>query len=387
MKTTNEIERHLTVLCDCIGARPTGSQANAAAVEYVCAEFEKSGLNVQRQTFKCIDWSQNDCSLILNNKKISIEPTPYSLACDVEGEIVCLKTIDELRKAQIKDKIVLLLDKLVSEPIMPKNFVFWNPDEHKEIISLLENGKPLAVLTSSLSSKSFVPIIEDGDFELPCGIIHKEDIQFFRSGYKASLKIITQRTPTTSSNVIATYGKGEHKVCFSAHIDTKAGTPGALDNASGVAVLLALASQLKHREYPYRVEFVIFNGEDYYSTPGEMTYLSTNLSNPKEFICAYNIDGVGLKEQKLSYSFYECPQKLIDNISKSALNYKDLEKIEPWPQGDHMLFAYSSVPAIAITSCGIFELVDSVLHTQNDIRDMIDINKLETLVSFLLFSI
>lgn len=387
MQVKEHIEQHLKVLCEEIGARPTGSEPNLAAVEYACKEFEKQGLQVQRQSFPCMDWTSGACSLAVDGKELPVRPAPYSLACDVQGKAICLHSLEDLRRAQIGGKIVLLCDVLASEPLMPKSFVFWNPDEHKEIISLLETGKPLAVLTTSLSPESFIPAIEDGDFEIPCGMVLPDSIGAFYDGADAVLKINAQRTPAAASNVIASYGKGIKKVCFSAHIDTKEGTPGALDNASGVAVLLALAAELAGRKFPCQIEFVLFNGEDYYSNPGETAYLASQLSKPGEFVCAYNLDGVGVKNQKLSYSFYECPEKLACTIGGLAARYSALEKIEPWPQGDHMLFASSGVPAIAITSYGIFGLVESVLHTPDDTLEMVDAEKLEMLVSFLLCSI
>lgn len=383
MEITEKIKKHLEVLCEEIGTRPTGSAANLAAVDYTCKEFESYGLSVQRQAFECMDWTHGDCSLMVDGKEIPVLPAPYSLACDAEGEIICISSLEELRCTQIAGKIVLLRDTLACEPIMPKSFVFWNLDEHKEIISLLETGKPLAVLTASLSAERLVPVIEDGDFELPCGIVAAESARIFCNGTIAVLKISTHRTPAAAANVIAAYGGGAHKICFSAHIDTKVGTLGALDNASGVAVLLALASELAGNNYPYRVEFVLFNGEDYYSNPGEMAYLASHLSHPEEFVCAYSLDGVGLIGQKTSYSFYECSEKLMSRIAGFAARFSELEKIDPWPQGDHMLFASSGVPAIAITSCGIFELVDRVLHTANDIPELIDTEKLKTIVNFL----
>lgn len=383
MKITEKIQQHLRVLCEEIGARPTGSVANLAAVDYACKEFAACGFGVQRQNFQCMDWTHDACTLLVDGKEIPVKPAPYSLACDVRGEIICIGSLEELRSAQITGRIVLLGDALACEPLMPKSFVFWNPDQHKEIISLLEAGRPSAVLTVSLSAERFVPIIEDGDFELPCGIIAAESSGIFYDGAVAVLKISAHRTPAAAANVIASYGGGQHKVCFSAHIDTKEGTPGALDNASGVAVLLALASELAGDKYPYRLEFVLFNGEDYYSNPGEMAYLASHLSHPEEYVCAYNLDGVGLIGQKTSYSFYQCPEKLISRIVGSAARFSQLERIEPWPQGDHMLFASSGVPAIAITSCGIFELVDLVLHTANDTLKLIDTAELETIVNFL----
>ncbi|NCB93396.1 MAG: M28 family peptidase [Clostridia bacterium] len=387
MKMREQIEQYLQVLCNEIGTRPTGSEANQKAVDYVSEEFEKCGCQVQRQKFDCMDWTHRECSLMVDGKEVSIFPAPYSLACDVQGKIVCVNSLDELRRTEITEKIVLLCGELASEPLMPKSFVFWNPDEHKETISLLENGKPLAVLTVSLSVEKYIPVIEDGDFEIACGIVLPESVNLLHNGADAILQINTERKAATAENVIATIGKGERKICFSAHIDTKEGTPGALDNASGVTVLLALADKLSDLELAYRVEFVLFNGEDYYSNPGEMTYMASYLSKPEDYVYAYNIDGVGVKNQKISYSLYECPKEFVSSIAKAAKEFQDIEEIEPWPQGDHTLFAVSGVPAVAITSSGIFGLVDEVLHTKSDTLEWIDTTKIEMVVDFLCRSI
>ena len=387
MKMREQIEQYLQVLCNEIGERPTGSEANQKAVDYVSKEFEKCGCQVQRQRFDCMDWIHRECNLMVEGKQVGIFPAPYSLACDVQGKIVCINSLDELRRTEITDKIVLLCGELASEPLMPKSFVFWNPDEHKETISLLENGKPLAVLTVSLSAEKYIPVIEDGDFEIACGIVLPESVNLLHNGADAILQINTERKAATAENIIATLGKGERKICFSAHIDTKEGTPGALDNASGVTVLLALAGNLSGKELPYRVEFVLFNGEDYYSNPGEMTYMASYLSKPEEYVYAYNIDGVGVKNQKLSYSLYECPKEFVSSIAKTAKEFQDIEEIEPWPQGDHTLFAVSGVPAVALTSSGIFGLVDEVLHTESDTLEWIDTSKIEMVVDFLCRSV
>lgn len=387
MKIREQIEQYLQVLCNEIGARPTGSEANQKAVDYVSEEFEKCGCQVQREKFDCMDWTHRECSLMVDGKEVSIFPAPYSLACDVQGKIVCVNSLDELRCTEITGKIVLLCGELASEPLMPKSFVFWNPDEHKETISLLENGKPLAVLTVSLSVEKYIPVIEDGDFEIACGIVLPESVNLLHNGADAILQINTERKAATAENVIATLGNGERKICFSAHIDTKEGTPGALDNASGVTVLLALADKLSSLELPYRVEFVLFNGEDYYSNPGEMTYMASYLSKPEKYVYAYNIDGVGVKDQKISYSLYECPKEFVRGIEEAAKEFQGIEEIEPWPQGDHTLFAVSGIPAVAITSSGIFGLVDEVLHTESDTLEWIDTSKIEMVVDFLCRSV
>jgi aminopeptidase YwaD len=85
-----------------------------------------------------------------------------------------------------------------------------------------------------------------------------------------------ERIPSTGSNVVATKGRADRRIVVFAHIDSRIGTPGANDNASGVTALLLLAQLLEDYAGSMRVELVAMNGEDYYSNPGEQLYLAAN---------------------------------------------------------------------------------------------------------------
>lgn len=70
----------------------------------------------------------------------------------------------------------------------------------------------------------------------------------------------------TYSNVIATYDGSEDpakRVLAVAHFDTVAGSPGADDNASGVAVLLEAARVLRSCDFKQTVQFVGMNLEEH----------------------------------------------------------------------------------------------------------------------------
>lgn len=376
---------HMTELCDVIGARPTGSDTNKVAVQYAVGVFRELGLDVNLQEFPCMDWKNKGAQLTVDGMEVEVAAAEYSAHCNVAGELVCVSTIDELSAADFHNKICVMYGDLCKEPLMPKSMIFWNPEEHKAIIRELESKQPLAIITVSFLPDVPVPIIQDGDFNIPCATVRGDllDVLLNSKGI-AVLRLTTERRPTTAANVIATYGKGERKVSFSAHIDTKPTTPGALDNGSGVAVLLALASKIVNAEYPYQIEFTLFNGEDYYSTPGEIRFMQSYLKNPDDYICAFNVDGVGMKDSSTSYSFYECPDDLQKRIDTFAVTCQDVEKIEPWPMGDHMIFAGSGIPAVAITATHIFSLMEAVMHTPKDNLSIVDMDKLETTVEFLL---
>jgi len=63
----------------------------------------------------------------------------------------------------LSSKIAVLYGELGKEPLMPKNFVFWNPDEHKQIVALLEEKKPLCGGDVEVASSSLV--IRSSSFE------------------------------------------------------------------------------------------------------------------------------------------------------------------------------------------------------------------------------
>ncbi len=136
---------------------------------------------------------------------------------------------------------------------MPKNFVFYNPEEHQKIIALLEKGKPAAVIGATGRNSALAggvypfPLIEDGDFDIPSVYMTEEEgnrlLPF--AGCIVTLNSVSVRIPGKGYNIIAVKGpEGADRIVVTAHIDAKKGTPGAIDNATGVIVLLLLADLL-----------------------------------------------------------------------------------------------------------------------------------------------
>ncbi|HEX3732786.1 MAG TPA: M28 family peptidase [Mycobacteriales bacterium] len=74
-----------------------------------------------------------------------------------------------------------------------------------------------------------------------------------------SAEIVIENRSIAIRNLIADIGKESPKPCFVAHYDSKPLTPGGNDNASGVAVLLALL-QTWPADRPAR--FIFFDGEE-----------------------------------------------------------------------------------------------------------------------------
>ncbi len=376
------LQKHMRMLCETIGARPTGSASNKAAVDYAAGVLRQCGMDVKLQEFDCMDWRNSGAVLRVDDQAVPVEASEYSLPCEVEAQCACVGSVEALRSAELGGKIAVLHGDLCKEPLMPKNFEFYNPAEHKRIIALLEEKNPAAIITVTTTKDH---IIQDGDFNIPCAVVGAEHIGVFTDNTDKLVKltISAERVPAKAHNVIATYNNGgavKNRMCLSAHIDTKPATSGALDNASGVSALLTFAETVSEKQYPIPLEIVLFNGEDYYSTPGEVAFMG---SLSTEYLMAVNVDGIGLKDSATSVSFYSFKPEMESVIMKRAEQIASMEKIEPWPMGDHMLFASCGIPTIAITASNIFGLMGSVLHSPEDNLDMIDFELLGNTVRFL----
>jgi Zn-dependent M28 family amino/carboxypeptidase len=99
-----------------------------------------------------------------------------------------------------------------------------------------------------------------------------------------------------SANVVATTrdGKADREVILSAHVDS-AGTPGAQDNASGVAVLLELARTLPKLDLPFRLRFVFFGAEEL-GLLGSRAYVRLHREDLRNCLFLFNLDSIGGKE-------------------------------------------------------------------------------------------
>ncbi|NMC28994.1 MAG: M28 family peptidase [Pelolinea sp.] len=377
-------QEYLQFLCNQLPTRRVGSGGNQQATAYIADQFRSLGLRTDLQKFFCIDWENNGASLTINGSDFSIQTSPYSLACAVTAPLVCASTLAELEKADSKEKILLLQGELCVEQLMPKNFTFYNPEPHKQLIALLEKKQPAAILTATGRNPELAggmypfPLIEDGDFGIPNAYLKDVDGEKLANftGSQAALTIRSRRIPSCGENVIGLAGDpaGKH-IVISAHVDAKNDTPGALDNGSGVAILLLLAEILRDYHGPSLIELVVLNGEDHYSAQGEKEYLRSKNGKFEHILLNINIDAAGYKDGRSAYSFYNCPDSIRQAVHSSLPNDRDFLEGDAWYQSDHSIFLQVGVPAIAITSEKFMYLTSFVTHTAEDTVDMVDIDK------------
>jgi aminopeptidase YwaD len=378
-------ESYLGEFCAHIPSRSVGSQGNQDATGFFARQMESFGFQVECPQFPCMDWNQKGASLSVNGNPIEAQVSPYSLGGRFEAPLAVVSSLEGLEAIEAQSSILLMRGALTREQLMPKSFTFYNPDEHKRIIRLLEEKKPRAIIAATSRNPEMAgavypfPLIEDGDFDIPSVYLTEEaGVELVdHAGEHVVLDIRAQRSLAQGCNVIARKGKESQKrvVCL-AHIDSKQGTPGALDNASGVTILLLLADLLRNYDGALGIELVALNGEDYYSNPGEMLYLNSNKGRFDEILLGINLDGVGYCEGDTAYSLYGCPEELATLIRGVIPPRAGIVEGESWVQGDHMLFVINQRPALALTSMEVLHLMNEIVHTPKDRVDVVDPDRL-----------
>ena len=378
-------ETYLNKLCLEIPHRRVGSEGNRAATAFFAETIASFGFSTECAEFDCLDWSHGEARLVAGGDSCEALISPYSLGCDVSAPLVVASTVDELERIEAGGKVLLLRGDVAKEQLMPKNFPFYNPEQHQKILNLLETKSPAAIVAATTRNPELAggmypfPLIEDGDFDIPS--VYTTDAEGERlaehAGREVSLAIEAERLPAKGYNVSARRGPDSgRRVVLCAHIDAKEGTPGALDNATGVAILLLLAELLRDYGGDMGIEIVAMNGEDHYSAAGQILYLRENAGTLGRVALAINMDAAGYHEGDTAYSLYGCPDETARSIREAFAHQEGMVEGEQWYQGDHSIFVQNGVPAMAITSKRLMELMTQVTHTTKDRPEIVDYGKL-----------
>lgn len=375
-----DLRAALEGLCSVTPDRRPGSAGNQRAVEFVAATLAGLGWTVETPSFDVVDWEGSTGSLSLGEASWPLHPSPYSTGWTGLASVQPVATEDELL-APLHAPVLLLHGDLTAGPLTPKGYPFYGSDRDTRIIERLETAGLSAVLAVTglapelAGSWDPFPLIEDGAFAVPTGNLRADDgaavlaVLAADPAVPARIDLPARRWPATACNVLARRGGQRDRVTVVAHLDSKPGTPGAVDNATGVVVLLRIAELLADSEAA--LELLAVNGEDYYAASGERHYLhQTDLG---EVRLAVNIDGVGYRGGPTAWSGYGLPE----DLDTSPLRERGLIAGPPWPQSDHMVFAMAGRPAIVLTSSDFATVMGSVAHSADDTPDLVDIDLLE----------
>jgi aminopeptidase YwaD len=356
------LRRHVVHLVRDIGPRPPGSPANTRANAYVTGVLERAGLPITLRGFRTRWWQPGPTAVVLGDDRIDLPPSPYSRQAVVEGPPVRVRA-DAWPDAAV-GAVVLVGADVVPEPLWPACFPFLQFPEHRRLVARLAALRPAAVV----ALVDGPPAFEDPDLPFPALSVPAALGPRLEAAGHVRLEIGGRVRDGSGHNVSAGATAGP-RVVLSAHVDSKATTPGAFDNAASVAAVLAAAEAGLPPGLP--VEVCLFNGEDHVDACGEQAWLdATDLS---EIRANVNLDGVGVAGRATTITALSAPPELEAALARFLVWRSRWQAAPPWVESDHALFAMRGIPAVALTCEGVHDLLRDVAHTPSDDLDVVDL--------------
>ena len=225
---------------------------------------------------------------------------------------------------------------------------------------------------------------------------YRPQIQAYQSAGKTVKNLVAELPGTTLPLEIVVVG---------AHYDTVLGSPGANDNATGVAALLELARLLRDKPMNRTVRFIAFVNEEppvaYTQEMGSGVY-ATQAREQGESITAmlsletigYYSDTPGSQQYPFPFSFFYPDTAnfigFVGNLASRSLVRRSLDAFRlttPFPSegvaspgwitgigwSDHWSFWHAGYPAIMITDTALFRYPH--YHAPTDTPDKLDFGR------------
>jgi len=370
--------------------RPAGTAINKEITDYIGTYLKDLGYEIKKVPFDCKVWEPSESFLVTGGTRLALHVSPFSEPFIGTGKAVVARNLEELKEMDCKGKILFLTEDLAQEPLQPKDYPFYYPDEHKAIIDCLEAKNPCAVIAvtgeTEMSGQKPFYLIEDGNFHIPVASLDKDEFAVISDKInekEVELSVVSQNKSETAYQIIASRKVGDPKgtIVICAHMDSKYNTDGALDNASGVVTMLYAAKEIKTDKYD--IDIVPFNTEEYYDPQGELIYLNELQKSGKEVSLLINIDAVahtGSNVAVASFNFNESEQLDLNNLMSSC---PGVVSGDPWYAGDHAAFAFGGTKCVLVYASDLFEGCLTYTHCPKDTTDLVDENLINDAVRFI----
>ena len=286
--------------------------------------------------------------LTVAGRDVALVAGPYTLPVDVVAPLVVADSLAALEATDVGGHIILLHGDIARDQLLPRGFDFLDEPDHRRVYALLEDGGAVGIIGATGRGGGMggglypYPLIEDGDFDIPNASVTDATGRRLAAfaGEEARLRIVSHHFPVRARQLTSHRGPVDAtRVVVMAHLDSKEGSPGAVDNATATAALLAIAEVLSAGDARHRLEILPFNGEDHYSVGGEHCFVAANEGRWEEILLAINLDAVGARGAATAVSLYGCPEDLAAQVAAVMARHPQTTMGEAWYESDHSIVA------------------------------------------------
>lgn len=379
----NDTEVSPEFLRDClygickIGVKYSGTFGEIRARDYLLNKLSEIGLNVvSTEEFEYLNYMPLSGKLEIlsaGGESIKCEPLQHAANNSAQGEAVFVGDGSRENFKLLEENGISLKDKIVVAST-PFPFLVYPIAEEKGAAGLVVITDPPEGLIRSATALMDRPegeipgvTISSDDGKHLFELIKERKTKFYLESrgvysHKLSWNVVA-RIPGVSSP--------KEKILICSHYDSQIRGEHAWDNSSGDAGLLEMARLLSDLNPNRTIELIFFGAEEH-GLWGSTTYCKSHIGEIARTKVLINLDG---------FSSSLCPENFLETTPDvreysitvaKRLNWPVHHLGEPMPLSDHVPFIKAGVPAIWIHD----GLIDPYYHTERDIYEHIDIEKL-----------
>jgi Zn-dependent M28 family amino/carboxypeptidase len=238
---------------------------------------------------------------------------------------------------------------------------------------------------------------------------------FEKMGYEARRQGYTIGTDVVQNIEAKVVGRrhGDESVVVGAHFDTEHGTPGADDNASGVAAVVELARMFRDMKPDRTVLFVLFANEEapYAQTEqmGSLVYAKDLVASGNRVVAMMSLESIGYFSTVPGSQHYppqlasrypttgdfiavvgnEASRSFCENLTRTLKGSATLpvvgdvlpDSVPEASRSDHWAFWRLGLPAVMVTDTAPFR--NPHYHKATDLPEQLDFDRMARVVSAL----
>lgn len=342
------IRKELLHICREFGTRTYGSNEETRLAEYIRSRFEASGLATRVEEFPVTkrDFHRVSLESVRRGRPRPIPVLPWAISGFTGGE----KVLEPIYLENISAG-VLKRRNPAGKAALVYGGLGESLDDYRR---LLETGVE-ALLLMSRNHPVPWPIADSLPWNWEeAGLLPTVSIPYFEAERillekpeAVRLAVSGRARAATSQNVIGLRkGRGRRNIVACAHHDTVAVGTGAIDNGTGVAILLALAGELgRLPPADADIALISFGAEEILSR-GSFFFVGNNRRFIDDTALVVNIDGEGsaLGESRVSWTGTGgMGAWLAGKLEDSGGYYQAQEKISPY--SDQFPFNMAGIPS------------------------------------------
>ena len=352
------------------GPRVAGGPAEYAAADYIAADMESYGLDVEIQEFPMVYFEDSGSTLeVVGGPVLSPNTMSFSPSGEFTAEIVyCGLGYPEDFPPEVAGNIAL---------IRRGELYFWEKTQNAAaagaLAAIIFNHSP----GNFFGTLTFITDIPAVSISLEEGTMLLDLLD--EGPVTVHLDVDTAAYESTSKNVIGTLEGLEPDqgiVYIGGHYDSVSAGPGANDDASGVAAMLEAARLLgtKGHRTKATLKFIAFGSEET-GLDGSYNYVVENYDEvTTRGIGMVNLDMIAVGDTLQIGNMGLSGPELRDYASEKAEAWDlDPEPFTASCNSDHCYFEVVGVPVAFLT-----QRPDPYYHTSEDTPDKIQVDTLET---------